>query len=679
MAKNVYDLSEDIYLPEPEDKQKKRKLTPKQRNYAIGLPILGVVLILIGVVYYLAATQWLVDYTTLGYLTYAYATGSDTEATVVAINGSANYPSTFRIPSEINGHKITAIGDNAFVGASRIKKIVMTDNIKSIGSRAFANCTNLETIVFSKNIDSIGTAAFTNTAFEANFPNDDVVVVNDILLNVGEDYFEPNSIILKDEDSQIPSQYASSPVYYFSQIADVNQWMEGLFDGNENLVFVEMPSYLETIPTQSFQNCTNLEGVAFPENVTTIGDYAFADCPNLVDAYVPNTVSSYGAYCFKNTSANISRDLSHVTYIGEGAFQNCLGVTEIVYPAINISSYVFDGCVNLSSLTFTDASKITSIGYSALAKTALTSFTFPKSVQSIDDYVLSECNELETVYMYDNGPVRINARAFYNSSNFKSLLLLDDEGELLDRCVDNNTIYIPTSVTTTANSSTSTNGYVFAGTSIERVEIPHTLRTIGQNLFRGLETLTEVVFLSGENGEESSLTTIEEGAFRDCSNLSSITLPSSVETLNPNIFNGCVSLTNVSFSNNQNIRTIPVGMFMNCTSLETVTLPSGSRFNRINEDAFANTSSLEYLIIPSTIETLEENVIYGVREEGEEKMPIYIEMSVSEYESQRRINEGWHDDSVELYAYSESSPSEEVGEYFVGFWHYDENNNPVKW
>lgn len=681
MAKNVYDLSEDIFLPEPEDetKKKKRRLTPKQRNYAIGLPILGVCLICIGLIYYFAANVWLIDYATIDYLTFAYSTttdGSKSDAQVVAINGSSNYPSVFRIPSEINGHKVTSIADGAFVGASRLKKVIMTDNIVSIGSRAFANCTELENFVFSKNIESIGSGAFENTAFEANWPDDEVVVVGDILLSVGKDYFEPNSIILKDRDSTIPSEYANSPVYYFSEIADVNQWMEGIFDGNENLVFVEMPSYLEIIPNESFQNCYNLEGVAFPDNVSTIGEYAFANCSNLVDAYVPSTVTTYGAYSFKNTSANIAADMSHVTSIGEGAFQNCLGVTNVIYPNISVPQYAFDGCSNLTDFEFVDANPtITSIGFAAFRGTSLTEFVFPQTVSSIDDYVLANCEQLETVYMYDNGPVRINAYAFYGSKKFDSLLLLNDNGAILERCTDLNTVYIPSSVTSTANALTSSRGYIFSGTDVTRVEFPSSIITIGQNIFAGLSSLEEVVFLKDQDGK-TGLTTIETGAFSDCVNLRRISLPESLTTLNTLIFSGCTSLTEVVFEGNPSIRTLPVGLFQNCSSLTSVKLPSS--FSRMNANAFAGTTSLEYLYIPSTISTIEAGAVSKVRTVEGEKMPIYVELTESAYEAKTTIKDGWYDDTCALYLYSETAPEQPSSEY-AGYWHYDNDGNIAVW
>ena len=54
-----------------------------------------------------------------------------------------------RIPNEINGKKVTAIGTNAFKGNKNITSVVMGDYITSIDDYAFNNCTNLKTITLS--------------------------------------------------------------------------------------------------------------------------------------------------------------------------------------------------------------------------------------------------------------------------------------------------------------------------------------------------------------------------------------------------------------------------------------------------------------------------------------------------------------------------------------------------
>lgn len=52
----------------------------------------------------------------------------------------------------------------------------------------------------------------------------------------------------------------------------------GMFTGCTNLVSVELPSTLTTVPESAFQGCTKLTTVSLGENVTSIGRSAFSGC-----------------------------------------------------------------------------------------------------------------------------------------------------------------------------------------------------------------------------------------------------------------------------------------------------------------------------------------------------------------------------------------------------------------
>ncbi len=65
------------------------------------------------------------------------------------------------IPEEINGYKVTAIGDNAFVNISRFAgEITLPDTIESIGNGAFSHCGTLTGVHFGKNMKHIGSNCF---------------------------------------------------------------------------------------------------------------------------------------------------------------------------------------------------------------------------------------------------------------------------------------------------------------------------------------------------------------------------------------------------------------------------------------------------------------------------------------------------------------------------------------
>ena len=102
------------------------------------------------------------------------------------------------------------------------------------------------------------------------------------------------------------------------------------------------------------------------------------------------------------------------------------------------------------------------------------------------------------------------------------------------------------------------------------------------------------------NGVEVSVTSISFNAFRDCSNLTSIGIPSSVTEIvgsdyrEDGAFKNCTSLESVTFEENSQLTTIGVNAFYNCSSLTSVEIPAGVTY--IGTYAFRACSSLEKVI-----------------------------------------------------------------------------------
>lgn len=64
------------------------------------------------------------------------------------------------IPPLIGGRPVTAIGNNAFLGCSKLKWIRIPDTVKSIGNNAFKDCVSLREGVLSTDLEKIGAFAF---------------------------------------------------------------------------------------------------------------------------------------------------------------------------------------------------------------------------------------------------------------------------------------------------------------------------------------------------------------------------------------------------------------------------------------------------------------------------------------------------------------------------------------
>lgn len=95
--------------------------------------------------------------------------------------------------------------------------------------------------------------------------------------------------------------------------------------------------------------------VVIPEGVTEIGDGAFENCAGLTGVTIPEGVTAIGerafAGCIGLTGVILPDGLIR---LGEGVFMNCTGLTDVSFPnRLNwvIASNMFKGCTGLTSVT----------------------------------------------------------------------------------------------------------------------------------------------------------------------------------------------------------------------------------------------------------------------------------------------------------------------------------------
>ena len=125
------------------------------------------------------------------------------------------------------------------------------------------------------------------------------------------------------------------------------------------------------------------------------------------------------------------------------------------------------------------------------------------------------------------------------------------------------------------------------------IEIPKTVRTIGEKAFYSCSGLTSVTM-------PDSITTIRQQAFDQCSGLTSIIIPDSVTSIGTTAFRGCRSLSSVKLSDN--ITILSSSTFENCTSLTSIEIPNG--VTSIGDGCFKNCPSLTSITIPDSVTTL---------------------------------------------------------------------------
>ena len=104
-----------------------------------------------------------------------------------------------------------------------------------------------------------------------------------------------------------------------------------------NLKHVELPDSLQIIKYGAFYGCKGLTGtLTIPPSVTAIGNNAFANCSGLTELTIPPSVKAIPSSAFNRCSS-----LKHVTFpdslknIEDGAFSGCQSLDQETVERLN--------------------------------------------------------------------------------------------------------------------------------------------------------------------------------------------------------------------------------------------------------------------------------------------------------------------------------------------------------
>ena len=593
----------------------------------------------------------------------------------------------FIIPTQV-----TCIGDGAFMSCRNLTSVTIPDSVTSICRGAFSGCSNLASVTIPDSVTYLDAAVFVNcTALQSvkipdgvDFIQPDTfnnctaltsVTIPDSVTFIGQYAFSGCSGLTS---VKIPN--------------GVFGIREHAFHGCTSLTSVTIPSGLASINEWTFSNCVRLAKVTIPKSVTSIGVDAFSNCDSLTDVYYAGTAADWAKISISEGNEDLTSaalrcapaSLSAPSVTGgndsqgrptlkwkavsgaakyevyrarsmNGDYIKYSTVTGTSYTNI---SYIENGNTYYYKVRALDAdgtagawSSIVSVTYRAASTGTLSAPTVTggndsqgrptlkwNAVSGAAKYEVYRARSLNGDYIkystvtgtsYTNTSYIENGNTYYYKvraldangtagawSSIVSVTYRKPAAATVasGKCGDSASWKLDAEGTLTISGSGRMYDYEWpadrGGTtppwlankyrdSIRALRVEQGITYIGRCAFDSCSNLSDVTL-------PTSLRIIGQCAFNDCTALRSIQLPEGLTTIKEDAFNaaGLVSITFPS-----TLRELRNGAFMNCEKLQSLRLPEG--LTTIGVWAFYCNPNISSIYIPASVTTIgEEAFIY---------------------------------------------------------------------
>ena len=322
-----------------------------------------------------------------------------------------------------------------------------------------------------------------------------------------------------------------------------------------------------------------LRAVYIPDTVKQIEKGAFYECDGLTTLRLPFIGDGadqaflgyiFGAASSDENAVRVPPSLD-MLIIGDGTAE--------------VADNALRGCKTLSAVVLSDT--VASIGGLAFYECAdLVYVSLGSGVESIGEYSFAYCLSL---YSLDcSGVDEIGNGALYSCSSLNTIAYCPQKDDFLGRIfgaeiAEYNSDFVPVSLrnVTIAEGCDVIPNMAFSSCKyITSVTLPSSLNTVGVRAFYGCRSLREIKI-------PDSVKTIYDDAFFGCDAMTSAELGSYLESLGMQAFYGCKSLKSVDLP--MSLQEIKPSTFYGCANLTSVSLGG---VNTVGKDAFGNCISL---------------------------------------------------------------------------------------
>ena len=425
------------------------------------------------------------------------------------------------------GEQVKTLSPYMFANAA-IEELVIPGTVTTINNNVFRGCTNLATLTFKPSPSGAALTMGYDTNGEA------------------ENLFQDNE--------KLATLNLNREIIYTLGESSIDTNSEGLFGGMPTLTSVTLGEQIKTLHKYMFAG-SGITELVIPGTVTTIQNDVFHGCKQLATLTFnpsPSETPLNMGYdtvggnenLFQDdcplTTLNLDRDINYtfeendITSDSKGLFGGIPTLTSVTLgdQVKTLYKYMFAG----SGITSLNLNMVETIKDFALAGSGITELTIPGTLSTIGNNVFEGCTQLTNLTFNPSSTNEALTLGFNAGSTDTSV---DAEGPFYDTALAKLTLNRQINYPFNNWQIISSSDGAFSVSQIGSLkEI-----TLGDQV----TTLTGYMFARAgiKSINLNKVTKIEEGAFCNTS-IESITIPSTVESVGPDVFDDCEKLSIVN-------------------------------------------------------------------------------------------------------------------------------------
>lgn len=561
------------------------------------------------------------------------------------------------IPSTYNDLPVTSIAREAFENKKSITAVTIGDNVESIDYGAFSGCTGLKSVTMGKNVKVVGGSAFYDC------PITDGVYISDIAAwcNIG---FTNESSYKKGSSNPVSRSrklYLNNELVTDLVIPDeVTIIKEIAFYQCESITSVTIGKNVTEIESRAFYSCEQIKSVKIQADAIKIRSEAFRYCKALDDVKVYGNISLFTFDAFDDCNKFKYNEYENAEYLGNETnpyllllsiksndittfsinenckyiygpvFDGCYLIESINIPknVEGVGKGIFGGCAAIKNITVDENNaKYKAIDgnlYSKDGKTLVTyargntaeTFTVPDGVENIGSEAFKYSDKLKSIIISD-GVKNIESNAFYGCLALTSITIGDGvtsvKEEAIYNCALLDTVKIGSNGIAALQEKTFKECNAIANIYYTG-DINAWVKTEGLGNLMNCNDASKKLYINSEEVTSVTITDatkINDYAFYNCSEISSVTLPDGLTSIGDFAFAGCSALTSINIPNG--ITSLGVSSFYDCSLLSSMNLSNCTQLTNIADSAFSGCSAMTNLSIPESIKSIGGTAFSGCR------------------------------------------------------------------